>query len=72
MDRPDEHLRHAGQIAQDLTGPGDDALLEFGGSLVGERERDDVARSEGAGATGRIAPQALIQGRGCVPACPDV
>ena len=48
MNRPDEHLRQAGQIAELLTHPSDDPLFEFGGSLVGERERDDVAWLEAA------------------------
>lgn len=53
MDRPDEHFGHARQIAQKLPGAGNDALLEFSSSLIGKRESDDVAWSEGVSATGR-------------------
>ena len=43
VDCSNEHLRKAGQIAEPFAHPSDNPLLEFGGGLVGERERNDVA-----------------------------
>ena len=48
VDRPDEHLRHARNVAQRLAGSSDDSLLEFGGRLLGEREGDDIAPGAGS------------------------
>ena len=42
----DEHLGHARDLTERLAGPGDDALLQFRGRLVCERERNDVARKK--------------------------
>ena len=44
MDRPDEHLGQAGDVAMGLANPIDDALLELGRRFVREREGDDVGR----------------------------
>ena len=46
VDRADEHLGQAWDLAERLAGPRDDPLLELGSGLLRERERDDVPRRE--------------------------
>ena len=44
MHRADVHLGQAGHVAELLLDQIEDALFELGRGLVGERERDHVAR----------------------------
>ena len=48
MDRPYEHLREPGHLAQRLPNPRHNAFLQLAGGLIGEGESDDVGRVESA------------------------
>jgi len=43
VNRSNEHLREAREIAEPFMNPSDDPLFEFSGGFVGERERNDVS-----------------------------